>query len=37
MMRAHLDGSSDYSKYFKMSEAEMFGVKAQDSSFINGR
>lgn len=37
MMRAHLDGSSDYSKYFKMSEAEMFGVKAQDSSSVNGR
>lgn len=37
MMRAHLDGSSDYSKYFKMSEPEMFGTKAQDTSSVNGR
>ena len=37
MMRAHLDGSSDYSKYFKMSEAEMFGTKSQDTSSVNGR
>lgn len=39
MMRAHLDGSNDYNKYFKMSEAEMFGVKeaATDGSATNGR
>ncbi|MGU3429980.1 hypothetical protein [Enterobacter hormaechei] len=37
MMRAHLDGSSDYTKYFKMSEAEMFGVNTQDTSSVNGR
>ena len=39
MMRAHLDGSNDYTKYFKMSEAEMFGVKESpvDGSAVNGR
>ncbi|MEN4889413.1 hypothetical protein [Erwinia billingiae] len=28
LMRAHLDGSEDYDKYFKESEAEMFGGTA---------
>lgn len=29
MMRAHLDGSDDYTKYFRESEGEMFGQEAQ--------
>ncbi|KFC01061.1 hemagglutinin protein [Trabulsiella guamensis ATCC 49490] len=39
MMRAHLDGSNDYNKYFKLSEAEMFGVKeaAPTENSVNGR
>lgn len=39
MMRAHFDGSDDYNKYFKMSEAEMFGVKDEPvtENQVNGR